>query len=314
MTAISVGPGLRVDSDDALHGALGRRDEPIARTRDDVDGLAQHEGRALRPDVGGAVRKHRDRLRPADRIELVHPEQGTRRHDRRVRKPAVGRLRRTRHRDRRNARGLRRHDVHHDGTGVDGEPSGNVEAHPPHRDPSLRDARARRDLDGDGRRHGRGVECPHAPDGLLEGLAHDGVEARERLNERGDRNPQVLGPTAVESLRKLAQGGPAARADLGDDGLDRLHRIRDILGRPRHRREHLAHGKGASPHIDSSQHAPSLGGARAATPADSPQVGVVETVPDLEAAYERSVDADVNGVRPTGPLPIPRGTTLPAPP
>ena len=85
------GAGLGIRPHQPGDGALGRCDEVVAGTGDDVDGVEA--------EVRDAVREGADRAGAAHRVDLVDAEQPGRGEDRRVHAAAVLALRRRRERD-----------------------------------------------------------------------------------------------------------------------------------------------------------------------------------------------------------------------
>jgi hypothetical protein len=243
---------------------LRRGDVLVARTRDDVDRLAQR--RAVRLGLPSSpVRQHRDGLGAADRVDLVDPQECARREDRRVREAAVLALRRAGHHERRDPGLLRRDDVHHDRRGVDRQPAGDVEPDAAHGEPPLAHLRA------GGEVHARvdgplcGVHEPDPPDRLLERGADRGVEVGEGVRQRGDRDAQVLRTDPVEPLREVAECSSAALADVREDRGDHLGRAGHVELRTRQDRRQLSVVERAAAQVETGDH---VAKSRSTRPAD----------------------------------------------
>ena len=215
--AISVGPGLGVDADDALEQPLGRDGVDVAGTGHQVDLAAR----------AGAVGEHRDRLGAADGVHLVDAEQRAGRQDRRVRQPGAL-LRRRGQRDRLDAGDLGRDDVHDHAGHERRDAAGDVEPDPLDRHHPLADRAAGHDLGGDVLLELGLAGGPQPADGLLEPGADRRVELLEsapRAPRRGRRcrsarpgrtSAGVLG----DRLDPAMTHGVADRPDDVEGGLD----------------------------------------------------------------------------------------------
>ena len=206
-TAISVGPGLRVDADPALEQPLRGGDPDVAGAGDQLGGTA----------LFGAVGEHRDRLGTAGRVHLVDAEQGAGRQDRGVREPAVLLLRRRGDGQRPHAGLLRGHHVHHDGRRVDGLAAGHVQPDALHRHPPFGDGAARHHP-----HRGLGaallaVDQAGPPERLLQRRTHGRVQFVQRAVQRRGRYPDTLQRAVVEPLGVLDQrSGPPTMHVLAD--------------------------------------------------------------------------------------------------
>ena len=132
--------GLGIDADDSAQQSLGRRDVDVAGSGHQVD--PRHP---LDP-----VGEHRDRLRPADRVDLVDPQQRARRQHGRVRPAAELRLRR-RGRPRSSPTPATCAGTTFMTTldGIGDQPAGHVQPDPADRRPALGDRGAGRNVDPD---------------------------------------------------------------------------------------------------------------------------------------------------------------------
>ena len=220
------GARLGVDADQPAEQALGGGEVDVARAGDHVDRLQ------LGPvGVGAAVGEQRDRLGPARGPHLVDAQQGGGGEDRRVREAAVLGLRRRHQHQRRDARLLRGHDVHHHAGRVDRQPARGVEPDPAHRHEPLGDRAARHDLRGDVDAPLVGVDLAGPLDRGLQRGAHGRVERGQRAVQRLHGHPDAGGTHAVELLRVLQHGLGAPLADGVDDRPDLVqHRVDVHLG------------------------------------------------------------------------------------
>jgi hypothetical protein len=209
--------------------------------------------------AGHSVGEHRDGLRAADRVDLVHAEQVADREDVRVWQPTELRLRRARHGDRADAGDLSRHHVHQHAGRERREPAGNVEPHPTHRHQPLLDDGAGRQFHVD-RNAGRlGLRHrPAARDRFGERGANLGRETGLGLRQGVRRDAETARHHMVEALGVLGErGGPALGHGL-DDRAHLRHRGVHVELRAR---QHAAVVRGAgSAQVDGSQHHPILFG------------------------------------------------------
>ena len=262
------GPRFGVDADRPHNGSLSGRHVDVAGTGDDVHAPTQDLSPGVRT-VGvvlgvGAVGEHRDGLGAADGVDLGDPQQCACRQDRGVGQTGELGLRRTCQGDLLDAGDLSGHRVHHHAGGVDGQPSGNVEPDPFHRDPSLGDTPSGNHLRGALSRHLGGVPGPVVGDRQLQGLAHRGVQILERLGDRGSGHTQVDGSHAVEALGGIAQGGRATGSDVLDQRSHGGLGGGDVKGRPGQGLCQLACGESGAAQIGTGEHAASLPATRGA--------------------------------------------------
>ncbi len=274
------GAGLGVDADDALQRALGCRHVDVARAGDEVDGGAAATVRQV--DAEG---EHGDRLRAADRVHLVDPEQEARGEDRRVRPAVEVALRRRHDGERRHARHLRGHDVHDDAARVDRPAAGHVQAHPVDGQPPLGDRAAGHD----GRRDvGAALVHVHAacPVDRLEQRGPDG--RLERVGgglEPLDGNAERRRPDAVEPLGPAQHRSRALGAHVVDDGPDPLPRVGHVHRRARHDGTRVGV---RTAEVDASDHVTTLRCARARTVAAVPAQHPSGAWPGAAAAHLRA--------------------------
>ncbi len=238
------GTGLGVDADHAAHQPLGRSDVDVAGTGDEIDRVA----------LAGAVGEHRDRLRAAHPVDLIHSEQGAGGEDGRMRIPAVLPLRWRGHRQRSDPGKLGRYDVHDDAGGVDGQPARNVQADPADRAPPLADGAAGNHL----RHHVVPalilVHPPGARDGLLQCRSDRRTQRRQGGPHPLLRNPQPVDLDPVQPRGDLPDGLLAAHPDVLTQRADRVHGGIDVRRRPGQDRPQGPGGQVAVAQIDELEH------------------------------------------------------------
>ena len=140
---------------------------------------------------------------PADRVDLLDPQQAGRSQDGGVRQPAEVLLRRGGQRDGFDAGGEGRDNVHDHGGRVDRQPAGYVESDTRHRNPVLADDRAVAELNVSVRRALGVGETAGAPDGFLQGRPYGRVEPGEGVRQCFDGDARVRLLDAVEAAGQL---------------------------------------------------------------------------------------------------------------
>ncbi len=217
----------RVDAHDAGDHALRGGDEDVARSGDLVDRIAQDLA-VLRLGTLGAIGEHGDGLGAADRVHLVHAEDGAGGEDGLVRQSiGIVAARRSRDGEGFDAGGLGRNDVHDDGARVHGLATRHVQADALHRNPAFGDAGAFGQVGVERGRHlgsGHGAATAH---GFLDGGTHLGVELVDGRLHGLDRHAQVLRTDMIELLGEIAQGRSAAGLHVIED---RLHEFGRLIG------------------------------------------------------------------------------------
>ena len=228
---------LGIDADQALEEPLGSCHIDVAGTGHQGDRLAVI-GRVCRlltlaGRLTEAVGEASDGLGPTHRIDLIDPEQGTGREDRRVWPAVVVLLGRGRDGEGAHLRELGRDDIHDDAARIDREAAGDVETHPIHGDPALGDRASRDDL-GDGLRAALvGVHEAGPPDRLLERGSDRRVQGLQCVGNDLGRDPEVRWAHAVEALSGRVEGLGAALTDVLADGAHRLQGRLDVELGPR---------------------------------------------------------------------------------
>ena len=220
------GPGLGVDAHNSPQ-------QPFRSHHVDVPGAGDHgDGCA---ETGHPMGEHRDRLGPADRMDLLDPEHVAQCEDVRVRPAAEPGLRRGCDGDLPDPSHLSGDDVHYHAGGQWGEPARNVETDT---------------FDGDvaqpypgalGQDRGGGVGIvfqgfgnqASAPDGLLEGLPEFRVELFGGLSQHPSRDSEGPGNHAVKALRVLDERLGAPVTDRVAHLPDSSHGARDVQLCPR---------------------------------------------------------------------------------
>ena len=241
--------GLGVDADQPAQQALRRGQVDVARPGDHVDRL-EHGAVGVRAAVGEQCHG----LRAADRPHLGDAQQRGRGQDRRVRPAAEAGLRRRADHERLDARGLRRHDVHHHARRVDREPARRVQPDPAHRHPALGDRAAGHDLGGDVVAPLVVVHRTRPLDGLLESRPHIGVKAVERLLQVFVGHPHGGRPDVVETLRVHEGRLDATLPHVLHDRPDPMqHRVHVGLGAREHAAQ-LGRGRDATTQVGAAQH------------------------------------------------------------
>ncbi len=182
-----------------------------------------------------------------------------------MRQPTEVLLRRAGHRERLDAGLLRGDHVHHHAAGVHGETAGHVEPDPAHRYPALGDGAAVRHD-----RRGVGAAlvavdgtCP--PDRLLQRRSYRRVELVDGLVQLAGRDTQVVDTNAVEPLAQVAQRLGATVPDVVADRADGVQGCLDVEGGAGDGAAQLARVELEATQVESTDHAPRLRGARAAT-------------------------------------------------
>ncbi len=203
-------PGDHVDADLAEHDALGRGDIGIARTDDLGD----------RRDGRGAVGERRNRLRPADAVDLVNAGDLRRRQHQRRQDAA---WRRHHHDQPRHAGDLGRHCIHQHRRRIGGGAAGHVKPDCLDRGP----AGAKFDAE----RIGEAIVARQLPAvKRLDAIAREGkridrfaVARRCRPSDLLGRHPQSgrVDREPIELLGVFAQRDVTARRDVGYDGANR---------------------------------------------------------------------------------------------
>ena len=235
------GKGRR-DADRAGDLLLGERDIDVARTDDDIDG----------PNRLGAMRDGADRLRPADRHDLVGAcDLRRREHD--VGDLAI-RAGRDTHDDLFNARHPRRNGGHEHGRGIDGPTPGDVAGGPFYGAVAATNRHTGL-LHPDIGRHLGLVVGRNPVGGEFEGGSDIGFDALDGGGEFGIRDHEGVEFDTVEATRVLTNGGVAP---LGHSGENVPHDVDGPPGRRLGPRQDLAQITRESSEVDASKHALTL--------------------------------------------------------
>ncbi len=257
------GAGLGIRPDHTRDGALGGRDEVVARTADDIDGVEI--------DAGDAVREGADRAGAAHGVHLGDAEEPRRGQDHGVHPAVVLTLRRRGERHFDDTRDLGGHDVHDDARRVDRLAARDVHADPAHRLPPLPDARAGAELGQGGRGHLGGGRRAHPIDGLFQGGPHGRVQPGERFVQVRCGHAQVVSDGTVEALGLGAQCGLAVPGDVGDEARCGGQRFLAGGGGARNGRQQFGGRKRAAAQINGAEHPITLSRAGAPGPRISPE-------------------------------------------
>ena len=235
------GKGRR-DADRAGDLLLGERDIDVARTDDDIDG----------PNRLGAMRDGADRLRPADRHDLVGAcDLRRREHD--VGDLAI-RAGRDTHDDLFNARHPRRNGGHEHGRGIDGPPPGDVAGRPLHGAVHATNRHTGL-LHHDIGRHLGLVVGRDSVGGELEGGLEVGLDALHGGRKFGIGDHERVKFDTVEAACVLANGSVAP---LGHSGKNVPHDINRPAGRRLGPRQDHAQLTRETSEVDASKHALTL--------------------------------------------------------
>ena len=162
-----------------------------------------------------------------------------------------------------DARDLGGNHVHDDAGRQRGEPTGHVQADPPHRDPALGDRAAGYHRDVDRLATLRFVDQPNAADRLGEGRPNGGIQRGQRLGEGGGRHSRDGHVDAIEAQRRVPYRRVTPYLDIADDRCDSANRGADVHLCPG---QHLAEIGGLDGQVDAAQHGLSLRASRLTTP------------------------------------------------